>query len=120
MKTKKIHNIFYTILLSLSTLSNASAYNDNPFKPPGRFINIGFQTMYVDCLGENKPTIIIDVGIAASSASWYKIAKELSKNTRIYKGDRNVNQECMQERVTSAVRASMSLFTYVFAQLRRC
>ena len=88
MKTKKIHNIFYTILLSLSTLSNASTYNDKPFKPPGRFINIGFQTMYVDCLGENKPTIIIDVGIAASSASWYKIAKELSKNTRICLYDR--------------------------------
>ena len=88
MKTKKIHNIFYTILLSLSTLSNASAYNDKPFKPPGRFINIGFQTMYVDCLGENKPTIIVDVGIAASSASWYKIAKELSKNTRICLYDR--------------------------------
>lgn len=88
MKTKKIYNIFYTILLSLSTLSNASAYNDKPFKPPGRFINIGFQTMYVDCLGENKPTIIVDVGIAASSASWYKIAKELSKNTRICLYDR--------------------------------
>ena len=85
MKTKKIHNIFYTILLSLSTLSNASTYNDKPFKPPGRFINIGFQTMYVDCLGENKPTIIVDVGIAASSASWYKIAKELSKNTEVLK-----------------------------------
>ena len=88
MKTKKIHNIFYTILLSLSTLSNVSAYDDKPFKPPGRFINIGFQTMYVDCLGENKPTIIVDVGIAASSASWYKIAKELSKNTRICLYDR--------------------------------
>ena len=88
MKTKKIHNIFYTILLSLLTLNNASAYNDKPFKPPGRFINIGFQTMYVDCLGENKPTIIIDVGIAASSASWYKIAKELSNNTRICLYDR--------------------------------
>ena len=88
MKTKKIHNIFYTILLSLSTLSNASAYNDKPFKPPGRFINIGFQTMYVDCLGENKPTILVDVGIAESSASWYKIAKELSKNTRICLYDR--------------------------------
>ena len=88
MKTKKIHNIFYTILLSLSSLSNVSAYDDKPFKPPGRFINIGFQTMYVDCLGENKPTIIVDVGIAASSASWYKIAKELSKNTRICLYDR--------------------------------
>ena len=88
MKTKKIHNIFYSILLSLSTVSNVSAYDDRPFKPPGRFINIGFQTMYVDCLGENKPTILVDVGIAESSASWYKIAKELSKNTRICLYDR--------------------------------
>ncbi len=88
MKAKKIHNIFYTILLSLSTFSIVSAYDDKPFKPPGRFISIGFQTMYVDCLGDNKPTILVDVGIAESSASWYKIAKELSKDARICLYDR--------------------------------
>ena len=88
MKAKKIHNIFYTVLLSFSTFSIVSAYDDMPFKPPGRFISIGFQTMYVDCLGNNAPTVLVDVGIAESSASWYKIAKELSKNVRICLYDR--------------------------------
>ena len=88
MKAKKIHHIFYTILLSFATFSIVSAYDDAPFKPPGRFINIGFQTMYIDCLGDNPPTVLVDVGIAESSASWYKIAKQLSKDVRICLYDR--------------------------------
>jgi pimeloyl-ACP methyl ester carboxylesterase len=88
MKAKKIRNIFYTVLLSFSTFSIVSAYDDMPFKPPGRFISIGFQTMYVDCLGNNAPTVLVDVGIAESSASWYKIAIELSKDVRICLYDR--------------------------------
>ena len=44
--------------------------------------------MYVDCLGTSSPTVLIDVGIAESSASWYKIAKKLSKDVRVCLYDR--------------------------------
>ena len=88
MRTIKSYNFYFILILSLSTFSFVNAYDDMPFKPPGRFVNIGFQTMYIDCLGENRPTVLIDVGIAASSASWYKIAKTLSENVRVCLYDR--------------------------------
>ncbi len=88
MKARKLHKIFCAILISFSTLSIVAAYDDVPFKMPGRLINIGFQSMYIDCLGDNPPTVLVDVGIAESSASWYKIAKQLSKDVRICLYDR--------------------------------
>ena len=88
MKSKKIYNIFCALFLTLCFFCEANADDYVPFKPPGRFINIGFQTMYVDCLGNNSPTVLVDVGIAESSASWYKIAKKLSKEVRVCLYDR--------------------------------
>lgn len=88
MKLKKIHNLFYVLFLSLFTFGVVVADDYVPFKPPGRLLNIGFQTMYVDCLGTSSPTVLIDVGIAESSASWYKIAKKLSKDVRVCLYDR--------------------------------
>ncbi len=65
------------------------ATNDfDPFRPHGRFINLGLQVMYIDCLGEKSPTVLIDVGLGDASANWLKIAKELSKDVRVCLYDR--------------------------------
>ena len=88
MKLKKIHNLLYILFLTFFTFATVNASDDEPFRPPGRFVNIGFQTMYIDCVGNKSPTILIDVGIAGSSASWYKIAQTLSNNVRTCLYDR--------------------------------
>ena len=88
MKLKKIHNLLYILFLTFFTVATVNAGDDEPFKPPGRFVNIGFQTMYIDCMGNKSPTVLIDVGIAGSSASWYKIAQTLSNNVRTCLYDR--------------------------------
>ena len=88
MKLKKIHNLLYILFITFFTFATVNASDDEPFRPPGRFVNIGFQTMYIDCLGNKSPTILIDVGIAGSSASWYKIAQTLSNNVRTCLYDR--------------------------------
>jgi pimeloyl-ACP methyl ester carboxylesterase len=59
-----------------------------PFQPPGRFINLGMHVMYIECLGNKAPTVLIDVGLADSSANWYKVAKRLSKDVRTCVYDR--------------------------------
>ncbi len=59
-----------------------------PFKPPGKFINLGMHVMYIDCFGEQSPTVLIDVGIADSSANWYKLAQSLSEDVRTCVYDR--------------------------------
>tara|TARA_Y100000741_G_scaffold261940_1_gene202545 strand:+ start:9742 stop:10644 length:903 start_codon:yes stop_codon:yes gene_type:complete len=86
--SKKLKDLFYAICLAIPVVMNVHADDHKPFKPPGRFINIGFQTMYIDCLGDKLPTILIDVGIAESSASWYKIAQRLSNTNRVCLYDR--------------------------------
>ena len=88
MKLKKIHNLLYILFITFFTFATVNASDDEPFRPPGRFVNIGFQTMYIDCMGNKSPTILIDVGIAGSSASWYKIAQTLSNNVRTCLYDR--------------------------------
>lgn len=88
MKLKKIHNLLYILFLAFFTFATVNASDDEPFRPPGRFVNIGFQTMYIDCMGNKSPTVLIDVGIAGSSASWYKIAQTLSNDVRTCLYDR--------------------------------
>lgn len=88
MKLKKIYNLLYILFLTFFTFATVSASDDEPFRPPGRFVNIGFQTMYIDCMGNKSPTVLIDVGIAGSSANWYKIAQTLSNDVRTCLYDR--------------------------------
>ena len=88
MKLKKTHNLLYILFITFFAFTAVNASDDEPFRPPGRFVNIGFQTMYIDCMGNKSPTILIDVGIAGSSASWYKIAQTLSKDVRTCLYDR--------------------------------
>ena len=88
MKLKKTHNLLYILFITFFAFAAVNASDDEPFRPPGRFVNIGFQTMYIDCMGNKSPTVLIDVGIAGSSASWYKIAQTLSNNVRTCLYDR--------------------------------
>jgi pimeloyl-ACP methyl ester carboxylesterase len=77
--------IFILLFASQTTYANSDF---EPFQPPGRFINLGLHVMYIDCIGENSPTVLIDVGLGDSSANWMKIAKKLSKNVRTCLYDR--------------------------------
>lgn len=82
--------IAITLLTGLIISSGNSVANDDfiPFHPPGRFINLGMHVMYIECLGDKAPTVLIDVGLADSSANWYKVAKRLAKNVRTCVYDR--------------------------------
>ncbi len=82
--------IIATLLAGLLSTSSNSLSDDDyiPFHPPGRFINLGMHVMYVECLGDKAPTVLIDVGLADSSANWYKVAKRLSENVRTCVYDR--------------------------------
>ena len=78
---------FISSLLLFSQFTFADSDFD-PFRPHGRFINLGLQVMYIDCLGKQSPTVLIDVGLGDASANWLKIAKVLSKDIRICLYDR--------------------------------
>lgn len=71
---------FCWFIMSYASITSANEYQ--PFHPPGKFINLGMHVMYIDCYGDKSPTVLIDVGIADSSANWYTLAKNLSKDVR--------------------------------------
>lgn len=78
--------LFFTLFFFNSLL--LANTDSEPFRPHGRFINLGSQIMYIDCLGEKTPTVLIDVGLGDASANWLKIAKTLSKNVKVCLYDR--------------------------------
>lgn len=80
----RLINVILCLLAALLMLSINSQAADNfkPFHPPGKFINLGMHVMYVECLGDKSPTVLIDVGLADSSANWYKVVQQLSENVR--------------------------------------
>ncbi|MBL1141512.1 MAG: alpha/beta hydrolase [Proteobacteria bacterium] len=79
-------NIYWILLFFSPTLFANSDFD--PFKPHGRFINLGLQVMYIDCLGKKSPTVLIDVGLGDASANWLKIARALSNDVRVCLYDR--------------------------------
>jgi len=80
LNNKKTFYFFCWFMLSYASAVPANEYK--PFHPPGKFINLGMHVMYIDCFGDKSPTVLIDVGIADSSANWHKLAKSLSKDVR--------------------------------------
>lgn len=68
--------------------TSLAAEDVTPYKPPGEFVYLGSQVMYIDCLGKQSPTVLIEVGLGDSSANWYKLAKKLSQHARVCVYDR--------------------------------
>ncbi|MEM7027265.1 MAG: alpha/beta hydrolase [Pseudomonadota bacterium] len=84
-------NMMHVVLLCSFLLFSTYASNinaDTEFRPPGKFIYLDNQIMYIDCLGDSSPTVLIDVGLGDSSANWYKLARKLSKEVRVCVYDR--------------------------------
>ena len=79
--------LLFIALICLNTDAVATE-RFKPFKPPGRFINLGMHVMYIECIGHQSPTVLIDVGLADSSANWYQVAKNLAQEVRTCVYDR--------------------------------
>lgn len=84
---KTIKTLLFFTLVFFNSILFAETDSES-FHPQGRFINLGLQVMYIDCLGEKTPTVLIDVGLGDASANWLKIAKTLSKNVKVCLYDR--------------------------------
>lgn len=84
---KTIKTTLFFTLVFFNSIPFANTDSES-FHPQGRFINLGSHVMYIDCLGEKTPTVLIDAGLGDASANWLKIARTLSKNVRVCLYDR--------------------------------
>ncbi len=81
-------SIFITPVAVADIQKTSGEDNFDPSSPPGRFVSVGLHMMYIDCMGDSAPTVLIDVGLADASANWYKLAKQLSNNVKVCLYDR--------------------------------
>lgn len=81
-------------LPTLAQRPDSGPVTDAPYKPPGIVLTIksryGYlHRMYIDCRGQNRPTVLVDVGIGMASASWLDIVETVAPHTRICIYDRS-------------------------------
>ncbi|MGN9842505.1 alpha/beta fold hydrolase [Nonomuraea sp. H19] len=58
------------------------------FPAPGRLIRVGDQRLHLNCAGTGGPTVVLEAGLAESSASWEVIQRRLSGGHRVCAYDR--------------------------------
>ncbi|MEV7005386.1 alpha/beta hydrolase [Streptosporangium sp. NPDC051022] len=55
---------------------------------PGRLIDVGGHRLHLYCTGGGAPTVVLEAGLAESSASWEVIQRRLSARNRVCSYDR--------------------------------
>jgi pimeloyl-ACP methyl ester carboxylesterase len=58
------------------------------FAPPGVLIDVGGHRLHARCLGEGRPVVLLEAGIAASSVSWAAVQPQIAAFTRVCAYDR--------------------------------
>ena len=86
------HLVLALVFVSLG--AGAQGQEQAPYKPAGKVLVIksryGYlHRMYIDCRGEARPTVLIDVGIGVASASWLSIVEAVAPHARACVYDRS-------------------------------
>ncbi|WP_431898356.1 alpha/beta fold hydrolase [Nonomuraea sp. bgisy101] len=68
--------------------SVAGQHDGERFPAPGRLVRVGAQQLHLNCSGTGSPTVVLEAGLAESSASWEVIQRELSGGHRVCAYDR--------------------------------
>lgn len=89
----RIARSFVVLVLLLAAAGflyeNISEARDRRFNPmPGRLIEVGSQTMHIDCAGQGVPAVILDSGLGDSYLSWRKVQPPIAKFARVCSYDR--------------------------------
>lgn len=58
------------------------------YPPPGQLVDVGGYKLHLHCLGQERPTVILDAGVNDFSVQWVAIQTEISKYFRACVYDR--------------------------------
>lgn len=83
MKIRKLFIIVASALLVL--LASCKSPSDGPLD---KLVDIGSHRLFIHCIGEGSPTIVIDTGIGETYESWEPVIESLSQSTRVCAYDR--------------------------------
>ena len=66
----------------------ATEIDQRTYPPPGKMVEVNGHLMHSNCIGEGSPTVIMESGLANTSADWANIQPQLAKTTRVCSYDR--------------------------------
>ncbi|MFY0529010.1 alpha/beta hydrolase [Archangium gephyra] len=81
------------LLLVTGTVYQAvsAAADERDFPPPGRMVDVGGHRLHLHCLGEGRPTVVLESGANSMSSGWAWVQSEVAKTTRVCAYDRAGN-----------------------------
>jgi len=79
--------------LGLVSVALASACHTASFKPVGPvttdgMVEVGTLSMYVHCIGEGRPLVVLDAGLGSDSSSWERVEPHFGRFTHVCAYDR--------------------------------
>ncbi len=85
-----IHLLWAIIAIAASStkMSYAGSERIAGFERPGKLVSIGHHALHIHCLGDGKPTIILEAGIGGNYLDWIKIQRRTAKFTKVCSYDR--------------------------------
>jgi pimeloyl-ACP methyl ester carboxylesterase len=66
----------------------AEAGDAQRYPVPGLHVDIGGHSLHIACLGQGRPTIILDAGLGGTSRDWVLVQARLASHTRVCAYDR--------------------------------
>jgi pimeloyl-ACP methyl ester carboxylesterase len=66
----------------------ASASDLKNYPPPGELYNVGDYRLHLYCIGEGRPTVILEAGSGFPALTWYLVQKEVGGFARVCSYDR--------------------------------
>jgi pimeloyl-ACP methyl ester carboxylesterase len=58
------------------------------FPHPGRLVDVGGHNLYLHCVGQGNPTVVLDSALAMTSYTWTPVQTEVARFTRVCSYDR--------------------------------
>ena len=56
--------------------------------PPGELVDVGGDSLHINCVGQGRPTVVLEAGSGSMSANWANVQPEIAKTTRVCAYDR--------------------------------
>lgn len=77
-----------TLTATTETTSTITAMTRAPLAPIGESIDVGGRTLFLSCIGEQAPTVLLETGLGADHTSWDKVQAAVAGFARVCSYDR--------------------------------
>lgn len=77
-----------TVTATLPTTPTVNSAQQAPSAPIGESIDVGGRTLFLSCIGEQAPTVLLEAGLGADHSSWDQVQAAVAGFARVCSYDR--------------------------------